>query len=74
MPVFKVVSECLTEASPPFIHDYFGRVIARETRQKVKGFLYYPKLELEFAKNGFFNHGCQIYYGFVQSRSRNWKN
>jgi hypothetical protein len=69
MHVFKAVNKCLNQKSPQFMHDYFGHVSSRETRQRARGLLYYPKVKLEFAKNGFFYHGCQLYNGFVQSRS-----
>ena len=58
MHVFKAVNKCLNQKSPQFMHDYFGHVTARERRQRARGLLYYPKVKLEFAKNGFFYHGC----------------
>jgi hypothetical protein len=43
-----------------------------QARQKAKGLLYYLNINLEFAKNGLFYSGCQIYNAFVQSRSCYW--
>ncbi len=61
MHVFRAVNKCLMTI--------LDMLMRGKKRQRARGLLYYPKVKLEFAKNGFFYHDCQVYNGFVQSRS-----